>query len=251
MNKNRNIRLYVDKELFSGNIIELSEAHSHYLYTVMRCQTGEKIKCFNEKNGEFLSTISTINKKKSILEINKCLRFPPKEGADIWLIFSPLKKDCMDFIIEKSVELGVSAIIPIITQRTNSDRIRLDRIRAQIIEATEQCDRLNVPQVYPLSKLSELISSFATNRILYFMDERRKGSDIVELFKRNRNKPSAILIGPEGGFSDEEADMLNKSSFVKNVSLGPRILRAETAAIASLAIWQSIAGDWHKEEDKK
>lgn len=251
MKTSRNIRLYVNKKLILGQIIDLSESQSHYLSTVMRCKLGDNIKCFNESDGEFLCSVISNDKKRNILEIKDRLRAPQTEKTDIWLIFAPLKKDCMDFVVEKAVELGVSAIMPVITHYTNSERIRLDRLQAQATEASEQCGRLSIPQIYQPTKLEDLLANFASDRILYFMDERRTGAAAADIFKNNASSRSAILIGPEGGFSQEEAALLSKYNFVKAVSLGPRILRAETAAISALAVWQSIAGDWHQNEENK
>lgn len=241
----RSIRLFVDVDLIEGKSFELLPEKSHYICNVMRCKTGDIIKCFNAKSGEFLCHIDQIDKKHSILTPQKQIREAEAEEG-IWLLFAPLKKDKTDFVIEKAVELGVGRIIPIITRYTNSEKIKTDRFVAQAIEASEQCERLSVPDISTPQKLEQLIKQWDTNRILFFMDERRKGIAAIKAFQEASNKSIAILIGPEGGFSDEEAKLLDAQSFVKNVNLGPRILRAETAALASLAVYQACDGDWKK-----
>ena len=239
----RNIRLFVDGDLAIGAKMSLSERSSHYLYSVMRCKSGEQIKCFNNQSGEFLCAITSSDKKATIIEVKRKVKDIEIEN-DLWLLFSPLKKDRTDFVIEKSVELGVSKIIPVRTERTNSEKIKIERFLAQAIEATEQCGRLSIPEIADSLSLNNLLLSWDSNRVLFFMDERRKGEDVIPLFKRYKGKPVAILIGPEGGFSDKEAKLINSFDFVRNVNLGPRILRAETAVAASLALWQAVAGDW-------
>lgn len=239
----RNIRVFVDDNLSVGIKIILSEKLSHYLCSVMRCKVGDQIKCFNNLSGEFLCTVTSIGKKATVVHIEDKIKDIETE-EDLWLLFSPLKKDRTDFVIEKSVELGVSKIIPVKTERTNSEKIKLERFVAQAIEASEQCERLSVPEIIDSLSLNNLLLSWDSKRTLFFMDERRKGEEVISLFKQYKGKPAAILIGPEGGFSDEEAKLINSFDFVRNVSLGPRILRAETAATVSLALWQAAAGDW-------
>lgn len=243
MNEIRRIRLFTDKKLILGGKAELSEKASHYLCNVMRCNAGEKIRCFNETDGEFLCRIEVSDKKKTIVRIEELLRLREKDN-DIWLLFAPLKKDQTDFVIAKAVELGVSKIIPIITERTNSERVKVERFAAQAVEAAEQCGRLSVPEVVSPVKLIEFLGAWNPERLLFFADERRRGKEAADAFRQSAGNPAAILVGPEGGFSDEEAARLDKCLFVKNINLGPRILRAETAAVASLSVWQASAGDW-------
>ena len=237
-----NIRLAVQQRLSPKTTIVLSPEQSHYLSNVMRCAKGEIVKCFNSNDGEFLSKIIDLNKNKTVVELVEQIRKPSKE-SDIWLLFVPLKKDKTDFVIEKAVELGVSKIIPVISSRSNVKQIKTDRYVLQATEAAEQCGRLSIPDVSQPKELFAVLSNWDQDRFLYFMDERREGNSALKFF--HQNKKGAILIGPEGGFSDEEAEKINKKPFVKNISLGPRILRAETAAISSLAVWQAVAGDWY------
>lgn len=247
MAKQRNIRLYLDTKLQENAVVSLSSDDSHYLCNVMRCVNGNQIKCFNENDGEFLCEITNSNKKQTMLSVKNKLRLPNPE-ADVWLIFAPLKKDKTDFVIEKAVELGVSKIIPVYTEYTNLSHIKTDRFRAQAKEASEQCERLSVPEIASPLKLDELLNGWDASRQLFFMDERRNGASVIENFTKSQGKPCALLIGPEGGFSENETQKLNSQAFVKNICLGPRILRAETAAVAALAVWQATAGDWHNKE---
>ena len=245
MSLSRNIRLFVQQKLFSGESIVLEEKASHYLHTVMRCVAGESIKCFNAADGEFLAQIKEIDKKRAVVEMRDQQRKPVAE-PDIWLLFAPLKKDKTDFVIEKAVELGVAKVIPVVTSRTNNARVKIERFEAQATEAAEQCGRLSVPSIAQQITLKELVKNWDMSRTLFFMDERRQGEPAVEVFK-NSSQKAALLIGPEGGFDEEEKKLLDKCSFVKNVSLGPRILRAETAATSALSVWQAVAGDWRKD----
>lgn len=243
MKDTKHIRLFLDAELKPEVEVDLSEKMSHYLVNVMRCVQGDEIRCFNSSDGEFLCQITQQDKKKSVIKVGKQLRLPEPAG-NLWLVFAPLKKDKTDFVIEKAVELGVSKIIPVLTKFTNTDKIKIERFRAQAIEAAEQCERLSIPEISEAVELDRLLKDWNESRILFFMDERRKGEPIVQAFKGKAGCPAAVLIGPEGGFSEDEAEKLTKQKFVKNVSLGPRILRAETAAAASLAVWQATEGDW-------
>lgn len=244
-----NIRLFVGQSLVSGNNIVFSEKVSHYLCNVMRCRKSDMIKCFNPQNGEFACRLTEVGKKNTSALVLEQLRRPEAE-SNLWLLFAPLKKDKTDFVIEKAVELGAAKIIPVITRHTNSEKVKTERLQAQAVEAAEQCGRLSVPEIMPATDLKNILDNWNPDRILFFADERRQGRDALRLFADTAEKPAAVLIGPEGGFSDEESNRLNQCAFVRNTALGPRILRAETAALAALALWQAAAGDW-KEGDIK
>ena len=239
----RNIRLYIDQNLSVLSLCKLSADASHYLCNVMRCKENELIYCFNEKNGEFLSKIIKIDKKNTLIEPQKQIR-NQETLPDLWLLFAPLKKDNTDFVIEKATELGVKKIIPVITQFTNNDKLKIERLTAQATEAAEQCERLSIPKIEKISKLKDILNNWDHNRIIYFMNERRGTQKIATAFNSNTNQSVAILVGPEGGFSDEEAQFIESFSFVKSISMGPRILRAETAVVSALSVWQACVGDW-------
>lgn len=244
MSEKSKIRLYVEQPLTAEKIIVLPEEQSHYLCNVMRLNNGEILSCFNGRNGEFGAVVEQIHKKQTRLKLQAQTRVP-QLTPDIWLLFAPLKKDRMDFLIEKAVELGVAGLVPVITRHTITDKIRPERLRAQIIEAAEQCERLDVPVLEEPKRLDEVLKNWNTARRLFFMDERGSGQSAAEAFAAFTG-PAALLIGPEGGFSEDEAAQLRQESFVTPVSLGPRILRAETAAASALAVWQASAGDWRK-----
>lgn len=243
MSINRNIRLYISSKLTEATSCELSTDKSHYLNNVMRCKEGEFIYCFNEKDGEFLSEITKSDKKRTVITPKKQTKAVTKE-TDLWLLFAPLKKDNTDFVIEKATELGVTKIIPVITQFTNTEKIKDERLLSQAIEAAEQCERLSVPKIEKISKLKDILNNWDNNRTIFFMNERKGTQKIAEAFCKNRNKYAAILVGPEGGFSEEEKKFIETFPFVESVSMGPRILRAETAVISALSVWQACNGDW-------
>jgi len=243
MGKEAKIRLFITQTPTSKSSLDLTEEQSHYLINVMKCKIGDNIICCDNKNGEFLLKISSISKKQVSLSLQKKLRdFSP--SPDLWLIFAPLKKDKTDFVIEKATELGVRKIIPTITEYTITNKIRKDRFVAQSIEAAEQSRRLDLPEIEDICPLHKLLENWDTSRTLYFMDETLNGTNPCETFAKKEHK-AAVLCGPEGGFSDEEAKLLRSKSFVKSVNLGPRILRAETAVVAALTCWQALCGDWN------
>jgi len=235
------IRLYVDHPLGAGQSVPLSREQAHYLFGVMRLSQGARLLLFNGKDGEFLAEVTEAGKRGGLLtclDQTRPLQMPP----DLWLLFAPIKKARTDFIVEKAVEMGVARILPVQTEFTNSERIRQDRLQAHAIEAAEQCGASYVPQVEELQKLDRILESWPKNRQLLFCDEARAGAR-DSLADAGRG-PWAILIGPEGGFSDNERSRLGKLPEMTQISLGPRILRADTAAVAALTLWQSTLGDW-------
>ena len=243
MSKKNQIRIFVPSCLAQNHQLLLTDEQSHYLCNVMRKKNGDEILCFNAQDGEFLARVVEANKKQTKLQILSLARLPQKT-PDVWLVLAPLKKNRTDFLIEKAVELGVSKIIPIFTRFGITDKIRPERIKAQLVEAAEQCERFDVPVLEEMSSLNELLKKWPKSRKLFFMDETKTGWPAVDAFGTCKNLPAALLIGPEGGFAPDESVLLRNQPFVCPVSLGPRILRAETAAAAALAVWQAIAGDW-------
>ncbi len=223
------IRLFVEAPLSAGTEIGVSEGQSHYLSKVMRLAQGDTLRVFNGQDGEFQARISHLGKKAVSLEVQDATR-PQKGEPDCWLCFALLKRQKTDLVVEKATELGVSVIQPVITARTRGDHVNLDRLRAIAIEAAEQCERLEVPEIRPPIKLPHLIAAWP-DRPLFVADERRTAPLL-----RFSAAPSALLIGPEGGFTGEEVEGIGAHPLVTRVSLGARILRAETAAIAGLAL---------------
>lgn len=234
------IRLYVDQPLGAGQAVALSQDQAHYLTGVMRLGEGAAILLFNGRDGEWRATMAQAGKRNAIAVCNtqtRPLQLPP----DLWLLFAPIKKARTDFIVEKAVELGAARILPVQTRHTNSERIRQDRLQAHAVEAAEQCGATYVPEVADLQHLDKVLSKWPEDRRLYWCDETALGQPAT---LTPTTGPAAILIGPEGGFSAEEATKLRAKPNVTPLSLGPRILRADTAAVAALTLWQAACGDW-------
>lgn len=246
MKKTAKVRLFYSQNLSNQNDIFLNDDATHYLLNVLRMSCGEELKVFDGQSGEYLAEIVACNKKSCQLKLlEKCGDFV--QSPDLWLMFAPVKKDKTDFILAGATELGVRKIIPTITQRTISDKIRKERYTAQVIEASEQSRRTDVPIVEEPVGLEKILKAWDPERTLYYMDETGHGEDILQAFTQTpHNIKAAILVGPEGGFAETELEELRKCSFAKGVSLGKRILRAETAVMASLSCWQAICGDWKK-----
>lgn len=236
------IRLFVEDNLQAGMDMVLKEEQSRYLASVMRLEKGDEVLLFDGKNGEFSAQITDIGKKKVQVVVEKQQKVF-EAADDIWLLFAPIKKDCTDFVIEKATELGVSKIVPVITRYTISDKVRVERFRAQAIEASEQCRRVDVPEVFDAQPLKKVLQNWDKKRNLYYMDETGEGDSVSMVFA-NASTPAAILVGPEGGFCEEELAFLRAQEYAKSVSLGKLILRAETAAVAALSCWQAISGKW-------
>ena len=234
------IRLYVDQPLAPGQAVRLSPDQAHYLTGVMRLTAGAAILLFNGRDGEWRATLADAGKRNAVALCDvqtRPLRLPP----DLWLLFAPIKKARTDFIVEKAVELGAARILPVRTRHTNADRIRQDRLQAHALEAAEQCGATYVPEVAELIALDKLLAKWPEDRRLYWCDETALGQPATITPTQG---PAAILIGPEGGFSADEAAKLRARSNVTPLSLGPRILRADTAAVAALTLWQAACGDW-------
>ncbi len=224
------IRLYVETPLSAGAVIGVSEGQAHYLAKVMRLAAGDSLRVFNGRDGEWQALVAHMGKKEVRLQVAENTR-PQGTEPDCWLCFALLKRNKTDLVVEKATELGVSVIQPVITARTQGDHVNLDRLRAIAIEAAEQCERLAVPEIRPPLKLSQLIAAWPAGRALYVADERRTAKLL-----RQSAAPSALLIGPEGGFTGAEVEGIGAHPLVTRVSLGARILRAETAVIAGLAL---------------
>lgn len=236
------IRLCVSEDLGAGQTVPLSRDHAHYLFSVMRLAAGDSIFVFNGRDGEWRAEVTEAGKKTGALllrEQTATQHMPP----DLWLLFAPIKKARTDFIVEKATEMGAAKILPISTEFTNSDRINRDRLQAHAVEAAEQCGGTFVPEVGELSRLDRIISDWPKDRRLMFCDEALVGAR-ASLMAAGPATKWAIVIGPEGGFSDAERTRLQALDYVTPVSLGPRILRADTAAVAALTLWQTVLGDW-------
>jgi len=227
------IRLFVPDPLSTGAAIAPSPAQVHYLGAVMRRGLGDPVLLFNGRDGEWRARIAAIRRDKAVLEVVEQAR-QQVGGPDLWLAFAPLKRDATELVVQKATELGVSAILPVLTERTNTQRLNLDRLRAIAMEAAEQCERLDVPELRAPVPLAALVSAWPSGRALFVALERADAR-----WPRGHDGPAGLLIGPEGGFSPRDHDLLLIEEKSTPVSLGPNILRAETAAIVGLALLQA------------
>ena len=236
-------RLYIDAALEPGGRVAASDDHAHYLLNVMRRTAGAEVLLFNGRDGEWLATVAVPGKRRVEFDLKRQTR--AQEGlVDLWLAFAPVKR--IEFLAEKGAELGVSQLRPVFTRHTDVTRVNVGRLKANVIEACEQCERLSVPDVHDPVTLDQLIAAWPKERTLFMLDETGGGKPIADVlgdWKRPPG-PAGFLTGPEGGFAQSELDGLRQLPFVTPVGLGPRVLRAETAAIAAVACWQALLGDW-------
>ena len=236
-------RLFVDAPLHEGAQPELGKAQAHYLRNVLRLKPGSGILLFNGRDGEWQARLLEVTRNSCRLEVRTRTR-PQHGGPDIVYLFAPLKRARLDYMVQKATEMGVARLQPVLTAHTQTSRINLARMRANAIEAAEQCGILRLPEISPPEKLTTFLATRNEKRHLIFCDE---GADIIpplDRLKEIGRRPCAVLIGPEGGFSQEERARLTAAPQVTPLSLGPRILRADTAAIAALALINATLGDW-------
>nr|WP_070959500.1 16S rRNA (uracil(1498)-N(3))-methyltransferase [Hyphomonas sp. Mor2] len=237
-------RLFVDTPLQQGRPVSLPDAQSKYLLRVMRLTEGAQVRVFNGVDGEWRCSLS-IDRKTAVLTPDSKTR-EQAAGPDLTLLFAPVKKARTDFIVEKATELGVSALQPILTDYTQSQRVRTDRMRLLAIEAAEQTERMDLPAISEASPLPKVLAGWDRATPLIYCDEGGEAAPLRDRANQLSDKPAGILIGPEGGFSPKEREMLHALEFVIPITLGPRILRAETAVVSALTLWQSMVGDWRQ-----
>jgi 16S rRNA (uracil1498-N3)-methyltransferase len=237
----------------------LGREDTHYILNVMRRAEGDGVRLFNGRDGEWSARIAEAHRKGASLELVARTR-PQCEVPDLWLLFAPVKRQKTDLIVEKATELGVREIHPVSTRRTQGDRSKPERFHIIAKEAAEQTERLDLPLIAPIERLERMLDGWDPARLLYYCDEAGDETDeeggaawggqagragpMLDVVRADLAGPAALLIGPEGGFTPEERTRLRGLDFVRAVSLGPRILRAETAVIAALALWQAARGDW-------
>jgi 16S rRNA (uracil1498-N3)-methyltransferase len=239
-------RLYLPGGLAEGAEVALDGDQAHRLRAVLRLGPGAAVAAFNARDGEFFCRVADLRRGDGRLSVERRLRAPEPE-PDLWLVFAPIKRARLDWLVEKAAELGVSALVPVWTERTQPERLNLDRLAAHAVGAAEQSGRLSVPALYPPEKLARLVAEWPVERHLFVCDETGGGAPLGSIGATVKaGYPAALLIGPEGGFGETELDALGKLSFATRVGLGPRVLRAETAAIAALAVFQAVAGDWRR-----
>lgn len=230
-------RLFVAQPLSEGANLILDGPSANYLGNVLRLGAGARVKLFDDRTGEWLAEIVEAGKKRVTLVVANQLR-SREPVPDLWLLFAPIKRGRIDWLVEKATELGVARLVPVITRRTVVERLNLDRLRAHIVEAAEQCERTALAEIADPQKLGALLAAWPAERILYFADESGGEPLTAEA------GPGAILIGPEGGFTDEERAAIRALPQARPISLGPRILRADTAAVAAVTLWMGASGDW-------
>jgi 16S rRNA (uracil1498-N3)-methyltransferase len=242
-------RLYLDAPLAAGAAVRLDPKQQHYLRTVLRLGPGDTVLAFNGRDGEWLARIDEAGRKATALTpLHQTRAQPP--ASDLHYLFAPIKHARLDYLVQKAVEMGASRLQPVITRYTQVARVNDDRMRQNAIEAAEQCGILALPDIAPALTLQALVAGFARERLLVFCDEEAEVKDPVTALEAERPRdgspfPLAVLIGPEGGFAPEERDALLSLQRVVRLALGPRILRADTAAVAALALTQAVLGDWH------
>ncbi len=234
-------RLFVDQALSDGLRVTVD---GNYLAAVLRLGPGDEVKLFDDRTGEWLAEIAEAGRKRVTLIVKRHLK-ARESVPDLWLLFAPIKRGRIDWLVEKATELGVARLVPVLTRRTIVERLNLERLRAHAVEAAEQCERTALPELAEPRRLGAILEDWPEDRLLYFADE---GGG--EPFAPARG-PAAILIGPEGGFADEERAAIRAVAQARAVSLGPRILRADTAALAAISLWMAAAGDWNHDESSR
>jgi 16S rRNA (uracil1498-N3)-methyltransferase len=249
-------RLYVEAALADGATATLEKPQAHYLANVLRLKAGDTVLAFNGKDGEWRAELSVSGKKVS-LTLQERTREQP-EPRDLHYLFAPLKHERLDYMIQKAVEMGATRLVPVLTQHTQVNRVNTERMRANAIEAAEQCGVLSIPDIAEPMTFGRMLGARNPDRLLVFCDEdaavkdpvtaladaRPKPEAALPLASQKAAQPIAVLIGPEGGFAEEERAALMQQPNIVRLSLGPRILRADTAAVAALALVQAVLGDW-------
>lgn len=236
-------RLFVDTPLSIETRHELSSEQFNYLANVLRLEAGAKVLVFNGRDGEWLAEITFPSRKKIVLEPIEQTR-PQPPAPDLHYLFAPLKVGRLDYLVQKAVEMGSGLMQPVMTQHVQGKITNLDRLRANVTEAAEQCGILSIPEVGEPRKLTEILERWPADRRIIFCDEGDEGQNPLPILAKVTEKKLALLVGPEGGFSEEERALLRSLPFVTAIPLGPRILRADTAAVAALAVIQAAIGDW-------
>lgn len=236
-------RLFVDTPLSAETRHEISSEQFNYLANVLRLEAGAHVLVFNGRDGEWLAEITFPSRKKIVLLPIEQTR-PQPEASDLHYLFAPLKVGRLDYLVQKAVEMGAGTILPVMTQHVQGKITNLDRLKANVTEAAEQCGVLSIPDVSEPRKLADILERWPAERRIIFCDEGDEGQNPLPILARVSEKKLALLVGPEGGFSEEERDLLRSLPFVTAIPLGPRILRADTAAVAALAVIQAAIGDW-------
>ena len=237
-------RLFIEAPLSAGAVYEASKEQFNYLVNVLRFEAGDAVLVFNGRDGEWRAELSFPTRKRLFLTAIEQTR-PQPAPCDLHYLFAPLKVGRLDYLVQKAVEMGAGLLQPVMTQHVQGRIGNLDRVRANVIEAAEQCGVLGIPDVTEPRRLEDLLADWPKDRRIIFCDEGDAGQNPLAVLSSIKEKKLALLIGPEGGFSDSERDLLRGLDFVTAIPLGPRILRADTAAVAAMAVIQATVGDWH------
>lgn len=233
-------RLFVEQELALGSV-RIDGPSAHYLVQVMRMKVGDPVKLFDNQSGEWLGVAASVGKRDVTLDVTAMLR-PRETVPDLWLCAAPIKKARNDYALEKACELGVDRIVPVLTRRAVVDKLNLEKVRGHLIEAAEQCGRTALPSIVEPVKLPALLRDWPEDRVIFFADENG-GAPALAAMRANPG-PAALLVGPEGGFDEEERERIRAHPKAVAITLGPRILRAETAVAAAISLWMAATGDW-------
>ncbi|HZT47275.1 MAG TPA: 16S rRNA (uracil(1498)-N(3))-methyltransferase [Hyphomicrobiaceae bacterium] len=236
-------RIFVEADLAEAAVIACSAEQANYLRNVLRLKPGDPILVFNGRDGEWRAVLADAGRRSAAVSVQSKVR-EQEGGPDIDYLFAPLKRARLDYLVQKATEMGVARLRPVITHHTIAERVNVERMRANTIEAAEQCGILRIPEVMPPAKLEGLIAGWDAQRPLIFCDEASEERCPFSALAGVQPGPVALLVGPEGGFDEAERALLTSKSFVTRISLGPRILRADTAAVAALALVNAVLGDW-------
>ncbi len=236
-------RLFLDVDLATDGFIKLDKAQVNYVGNVLRMRTGDPLLVFNGRDGEWEALLNVEDKRNISLQIKTQTR-PQPDPSDFQFCFAPLKVGRLDYMVQKAVEMGAGVLQPVLTQHTQNHHIKTEKLKANAVEAAEQCGVLHLPVLQNPVNLDTLLANWNHQRTLIFCDEDASTNNPVQQLAQLKSKPLAVLIGPEGGFSDAERAQLKALDFVVSIPLGPRILRADTAAVAAMAVIQAVAGDW-------
>ena len=237
-------RLFIDTDLAEGATYACSSEQANYLLNVLRLKEGDQILVFNGRDGEWAAKLTEVAKRRCSLAMEYQTR-PQESGPDLVYLFAPLKRARLDYMVQKAVEMGVSTLQPVLTRRTQVSRVNLERMQANAVEAAEQCGILHLPQICEPLSFERLLANWDERRRIIFCDEAEAGAaDPLAALGKVDNGPLAVLIGPEGGFDPQERKSLLAKPYTVRISLGPRIMRADTAAVAALALVNAVLGDW-------
>lgn len=237
-------RLFVTAGLSAGGTVEAGPEQFNYLANVLRMEEGSELLLFNGRDGEWKATLAFPTRKRILMTATEQTRAQP-EPCDLHFLFAPLKVGRMDYLVQKAVEMGAGVLQPVMTQHVQGKITNLDRLQANVVEAAEQCGVLSIPTVAAPKRLKDLLERWPATRRIIFCDEDSATQNPLTALQGIRERSLALLVGPEGGFSEEERALLRGLDFVTAIPLGPRILRADTAAVAALAVVQATVGDWH------